>query len=55
MSVHQIIHTCRKCGLYGGGAGFGILSADRNFPENNSFGEALYEITGAGKDALMGR
>ena len=43
MSVHQIIHTCCKCGLYGGGAGFGILSADRNFPENNSFGAALYD------------
>ena len=42
MSIHQVIYCCRKCGLYGGKAGFGLLSADRNFPNNNSFGAALY-------------
>ncbi len=41
MSLHQILHSCRRCGLFGGGAGFGVVSADRNFPYNNAFGESL--------------
>ena len=43
MGLHQIIHTGRKCGLYGGPAGFGILSSDRDFPQDNEFGELLYD------------
>ncbi|MBO4423147.1 MAG: hypothetical protein J5879_06885 [Clostridia bacterium] len=43
MSLHQIIHTSRKCGLYGGAPGFGILSSDRDFPRPDEFGELLYE------------
>ena len=43
MSLHQIIHTSRKCGLYGGEPGFGVLSSDRDFPRHNEFGDKLYE------------
>ena len=42
MSFHQIVHTYRRCGLYGGGAGFGILSSDRDFPRQNEFDKQLY-------------
>ncbi len=42
MSLHQILHSCRKCGLFGGEAGFGVVSADRNFPYNNGFGDSLF-------------
>ena len=42
MSFHQIIHTYRRCGLYGGGAGFGVLSSDRDFPKQNEFSDLLY-------------
>ena len=43
MSFHQIIYTGRKSGLYGGGAGFGVLSSDRDFPRQNEFGDSLFD------------
>lgn len=52
MSLHQIIHTYRKCGLYGGGAGFGILSSDRDFPRDNEFGELLCSYKAPELDVL---
>lgn len=52
MSLHQVIHTYRKCGLYGGGAGFGILSSDRDFPRDNEFKELLYSYRAPEMDVV---
>ena len=52
MSFHQIVHTYRKCGLYGGGAGFGVLSSDRDFPRQNEFGELLYSYAAPDLDTV---
>ena len=52
MSLHQIIHTYRRCGLYGGGAGFGILSSDRDFPRQNEFGDLLFDYRAPELDAV---
>ncbi|MBQ7699064.1 MAG: hypothetical protein IJT49_01830 [Clostridia bacterium] len=52
MSFHQIVHTYRKCGLYGGGAGFGVLSSDRDFPKQNEFGELLYSYAAPDLDTV---
>ncbi len=52
MSLHQIIHTSRKSGLYGGGQGFGILSSDRDFPRHNEFGDALFDYRAPDLDTV---
>ena len=52
MSLHQIIHTGRKCGLYGGEPGFGILSSDRDFPRQNEFGDKLYDYRAPDLDTV---
>ena len=41
MSLHQIIYSGCKSGLYGNQSGFGILSSDRDFPRQNDFSEKL--------------
>lgn len=52
MGLHQIIHTSRKCGLYGGEPGFGILSSDRDFPRGNEFGDKLCEYRAPDLDTV---
>ena len=53
MSLHQIIHTSRRTGLYGGGPGFGILSSDRDFPRHNEFGDRLSEYRAPELDQVI--
>lgn len=52
MSLHQIIYTYRKCGLYGGRPGFGILSSDRDFPKQNEFENLLYDYKAPDLDVI---